>query len=92
MSNMNYSNFTLHTKGFSRHIIKQIQDYIYPSRLHWKTVFSNTLEVITRPRDIVLLYETGIMPSNIEYEWVDRLPGLIDVETNEIVYMNDRID
>jgi len=92
MSNMNYSNFSLYNKGLSGPIVNQIQNYIYPSRLHWKTVFSNTLEVITRPRDIVLLYETGIMPSNIEYEWVDRLPGLIDVETEEIVYMNDRID
>jgi hypothetical protein len=73
-------------------LVNQIQDYIYPSRRAWKTAFSNTLEVFTRPRDVVLLYECGVIPSRVTYEWVDRLPGLINVDTELVSYRNDQVD
>ena len=83
---------SLYKMGLNGPIVNHIQDYIYPSRQAWKTVFSNTLEIFTRPRDIVLLYETGAFPTNMEYEWADRLPGLLNLDTNQPIYWNDRTD
>ena len=83
---------SLYKMGLNGPIVNHVQDYVYPSRQAWKTVFSNTLETFTRPRDVVLLYETGTFSTNMEYEWADRLPGLLDTETNQPVYWNDRID
>jgi len=83
---------SLYKMGLNGPIVNHVQDYVYPSRQAWKTVFSNTLEVFTRPRDVVLLYQCGLIPDNVEYEWADRLPGLINTETDQTVYWNDRID
>lgn len=80
---------TLYKKGLTGPIVNHVQDYVYPSRQAWKTVFTNTLETFTRPRDVVLLYQCGLIPDNVEYEWADRLPGLIDTETDLITYWND---
>ena len=83
---------SLYKMGLNGPIVNHVQDYVYPSRQAWKTVFSNTLETFTHPRNVVLLYETGTLPTNMEYEWADRLPGLIDTETDLVTYWNDRID
>lgn len=80
---------TLYKKNLSGPIINHIQDYIYPSRMEWKNVFSRSLQVFTQPRDVVLLYSTAKIPIHMEYEWADRLPPLMDCNTGIIKYWND---
>jgi hypothetical protein len=88
MSNMNETSITnifLNKYGLNDNIINYINDFIYPSRQVWKNEFSKTLSIFTQERDTILLKNTDIMTYIIDYEWVDRMPLLINIDTNEII-------
>lgn len=88
MSNMNETsikNIFLNKYGLNDNIINYINDFIYPSRQVWKNEFSKTLSIFTQERDTILLKNTDIMTDIIDYEWVDRMPFLINIDTNEII-------
>jgi hypothetical protein len=88
MSNMNETsikNTFLNKYGLNDNIINYINDFIYPSRQVWKNEFSKILTIFTKERDTILLKNTDIMSDIIEYEWIDRMPLLVDIDTNEII-------
>ena len=80
---------SLYKRGLNGQHVNLIQNYIYPSHVEWRNVFQSSIDRFNSPKDTVLLYDTGKMPIDIDYEWVDRLPGLIDQDTNNIIYHND---
>jgi hypothetical protein len=80
---------TLYKKGLNGQLVNYLQNYLYPSRIGWKNVFQTTLAKFNDPKDTVLLYETGVIPNGIDYEWVDRLPPLMSCETGEILYRSN---
>ena len=81
---------TLYKKGLNGQLVDRIQNYLYPSRIGWKNIFQTTLDKFNTPKDTILLYQIGVIPDGINYEWVDRLPGLVNCNTGEIQYYNDR--
>jgi len=71
--------------GVDDNIINNINNFIYPSRQVWKNKFSNILLIFTKERDTILLNNIDKISDIIEYEWVDRIPLLINIDTNEII-------
>ena len=66
-------------------LINIVQDYLWGDHLVWKQKWtSDILSQITTPKDTILLNMIPINNRkyiNMEYEWVDRLPFLIDDAT-----------
>ena len=74
---------SLYKMGLNGPIVNHIQDYIYPSRQAWKTVFSNTLHLDQNV--IVKIKATDIIISTII---PDKLSSLNYLKTNieEVVF------